>query len=57
VHEVVACTPDWQPLTLMATAALESVGEVINSWMNAAAVLAPDRIAGRRQVAASPLFV
>ena len=46
VHEVVACTPDWQPLTLMATAALESVGEVINSWMNAAALLARDRIAG-----------
>ncbi len=40
VQEVVACTPDWQPLAMMMTSALESWGELINSWLNAAALLA-----------------
>jgi hypothetical protein len=44
VQEVVACTPDWQPLALMMTSALESFGEVFNNWLNAAALLARDRI-------------
>jgi hypothetical protein len=53
-HELVACTPDWEPLMLMASSTLESVGEVINGWLNAGAMLVRDRIgadsdgAGRR---------
>ena len=43
-HEFVACTPDWEPLMLMASSTLESVGEVINGWLNAGAMLARDRI-------------
>jgi hypothetical protein len=49
VQEVVACTPDWQPLALMMTSALESFGELINSWLNAAALLARDRIGSDAQ--------
>jgi len=44
VQEVVACTPDWQPLALIMTSALESWGELINSWLNAAALLAQQSI-------------
>ena len=44
VQEVVACTPDWQPLAQMMTSALESWGELINSWLNAAALLAQQSI-------------
>jgi len=40
VQEIVACTPDWEPLASMMTSALESWGELINSWLNAAALLA-----------------
>jgi hypothetical protein len=44
VQEVVACTPDWEPLASMMTSALESWGELINSWLNAAALLAQQSI-------------
>jgi hypothetical protein len=43
-HELVACTPDWEPLVLMASSTLDNVGEVIDGWLNAAAMLARDRI-------------
>ena len=44
VQEVVACMPDWQPLAQMMTSALESWGELVNSWLNAAALLAQQSI-------------
>ena len=44
VQEVVACTPDWQPLAQMMTSAIESWGELVNSWLNAAALLAQQSI-------------
>ena len=40
VQEVVACMQDWQPLAMIMTSALESWGELIKSWLNAAALLA-----------------
>jgi hypothetical protein len=49
VQETVACTPDWQPLVLLLTSALESWGELINSWLNAAALLAQETIGIERQ--------
>jgi hypothetical protein len=51
VQEVVACTPDWQPLVMM-TSALESWGELINSWLNAASLLAQESIGFERQESA-----
>ena len=44
VQEVVACMPDWQPLAQMMTSALESWGELVNSWLNTAALLAQQSI-------------
>jgi hypothetical protein len=52
VQETVACTPDWQPLVLLLTSALESWGELINSWLNAAALLAQETIGFERQKSA-----
>ena len=44
VQEIVACTPDWQPLVEIMTSALESWGVLLNSWSNAAALLAQQSI-------------
>jgi hypothetical protein len=44
VQEVVACTMDWQTLSQMMTSAIESWGELINSWLNTATLLAQQSI-------------
>jgi hypothetical protein len=52
VQETVACTPDWQPLAEIMTSALESWGELLNSWSNAAALLAQQSIGVESQKSA-----
>jgi hypothetical protein len=48
-HEVVACTPDWEPLVRMASSTLDGIGEVIDGWLNAAALLVRDRLGGESE--------
>jgi len=47
VHVKVGCTPDWQPVAAMAESALASLGNALDNWMNAAAVLVNERVSGR----------
>ena len=47
VHVKVGCTPDWQPAAAMAETALASLGKVLDNWLNAAAVLVNERVAGK----------
>ena len=47
VHVKVGCTPDWQPVASMAESTLESLGNALDNWLNAAAVLVSERVSGR----------
>ena len=49
VHVNVGCTPDWQPAAAMAESALASLGKALDNWLNAAAVLVNERVAGKTQ--------
>jgi hypothetical protein len=42
----VGCTPDWQPVAALAESALARTGDVINNWLDAAAVLTWQQIFG-----------
>ena len=46
VHKSVGCTPDWEPVAALAEAALARAGDVVNNWLNAAAVLAWEQLSG-----------
>ena len=46
VHRSVGCTPDWEPVAALAEAALARAGDVVNNWLNAAAVLVWEQLSG-----------
>ena len=55
VHKQIACTPDWQPVFALADSALANWGEVVNDWLNAAAVLIWEKLSSRTQTCGRPL--
>ena len=55
MHKQIACTPDWQPVFALADSALANWGEVVNDWLNAAAVLIWEKLSSRTQTCGRPL--
>lgn len=57
LQQKIACTPDWEPVADLVSSGLESVGTVMNNWLNVAALLLQEKITGKRSVCDKETFL
>lgn len=48
LHQKISCTPDWEPLADLISSGFESVGTVMNNWLNIGMLLLQEKITGTR---------